>query len=74
VFAYKAFRYAGARASKEVMQSFFSGVKLKLGLTALLLALALKFLVIIPLPFFWSFMFGSGCAITDTNIFKNFKF
>jgi len=58
VFAFKAFRYAGARASREVMQSFFSGVKLKLGLTALLLALALKFLVIIPLPFF-----GALCLV-----------
>ena len=52
VFAYKAFKYAGARASRKVVESFYSGVKLKLGLTALLVALALKFLVIIPLPFF----------------------
>ncbi|GLX78487.1 hypothetical protein tinsulaeT_18270 [Thalassotalea insulae] len=55
VFAIKAFRYAGATASKKVMESFFSGVKLKLGLTALLFALVFKFLVIIPLPFFASF-------------------
>lgn len=55
VFSYKAFKYAGATASKKVMESFFSGVKLKLGLTALLFTLAFKFLVIIPLPFFTSF-------------------
>ncbi len=55
VFAIKAFRYAGATASKKVIESFFSGVKLKLGLTALLFALVFKFLVIIPLPFFTSF-------------------
>ncbi|OKY27537.1 hypothetical protein BI291_08865 [Thalassotalea sp. PP2-459] len=52
VFAYKAFKYAGAQASKEVMQSFYSGVKLKLGLSALLFALAFKFLNILPAPFF----------------------
>ncbi len=54
VFAYKAFKYAGATASRKVVASFFSGVKLKLGLTALLFALAFKFLVIIPVPFFTS--------------------
>lgn len=55
VFAYKAFKYAGAQASKEVMQSFYSGVKLKLGLSALLFALAFKFLSIIPAPFFTTY-------------------
>ncbi len=55
VFAYKAFQYGGARAAKKVMESFFSGVKLKLGLTAFLFALAFKFLVILPLPFFTGF-------------------
>ena len=52
VFALKAFKYAGAQSSKKVVESFFSGVKLKMVLTALLFALAFKFLVLLPIPFF----------------------
>lgn len=55
VFAIKAFRFSGAQASKKVMQSFNSGAKLKLGLSAFFCALAFKFLVIAPAPFFGSF-------------------
>ncbi|QBG36265.1 ATP synthase subunit I [Litorilituus sediminis] len=55
VFAYKAFKYAGAQSSKKVVDSFFSGVKLKMGLTAFLFALAFKFLVLLPVPFFSMF-------------------
>ncbi len=51
VFAFKAFKYAGATSSKKVVESFFSGVKIKMLLTAFLFALAFKFLVITPLPF-----------------------
>lgn len=55
VFALKAFKYAGAKSSKLVVESFFSGVKLKMFLTALLFALAFKFLVLLPVPFFAMF-------------------
>jgi len=55
IFALKAFRYAGARAAKKVVESFFSGIKIKMGLTAVLFSLAFKFLVIEPLPFFGVF-------------------
>lgn len=55
VFALKAFKYAGAKSSKLVIESFFSGVKLKMVLTALLFALAFKFLVLLPIPFFVMF-------------------
>ena len=55
VFALKAFKYAGAQSSKKVIDSFFSGVKLKMVLTALLFALAFKFLVLLPVPFFVMF-------------------
>lgn len=55
VFAHKAFKYAGARASRKVLDSFYSGVKMKLVLTAVLFALAFKFLAIEPLAFFSSF-------------------
>ncbi|ALO33306.1 ATP synthase I [Colwellia sp. MT41] len=51
IFAYKAFRYAGAQSSSKVMESFYSGVKFKMLYTALLFALALKFLVLIPAAF-----------------------
>lgn len=55
VFALKAFKYAGATSSKKVVESFFSGVKIKMVLTALLFALAFKFLVLLPVPFFVMF-------------------
>ncbi len=55
VFALKAFQYAGAKSSKLVVESFFSGVKLKMVLTALLFALAFKILVLLPIPFFSMF-------------------
>lgn len=54
-FALKAFRYGGARSSEKVMESFYSGEKMKIVLTAILLALAFKFIAILPVPFFTSF-------------------
>jgi len=55
VFALKAFRYAGAKSAKKVVESFFSGVKIKMVLTAILFSLVFKFLVIQPIPFFGMF-------------------
>ena len=55
LFAYKAFKYAGARSSKKVLESFYGGEKMKLVLTAVLFALAFRFLVIEPVPFFGTF-------------------
>ena len=55
VFAYKAFRYAGASSSELVMKSFFSGVKLKMLLTAILFIFAFKIMVILPIAFFGTF-------------------
>lgn len=54
-FAHKAFKYAGARASKMVVESFYSGVKQKMAMMALLLGLTLKFVEVEPLPFFCMF-------------------
>ena len=54
-FALKAFRYAGARSSEKVMESFYSGEKMKIVLTAILFALAFKYLALLPVPFFTSF-------------------
>ena len=55
IFAYKAFEYAGAKSSKLVVESFFSGVKIKMIVTALLFAMVFKTLSILPLPFFGMF-------------------
>ena len=55
IFALKAFRYAGARQAKQVVDSFYSGVKLKMVLTAILFALCFKFLELALLPFFITF-------------------
>ena len=56
VFAYKAFQFAGATNSKKVVEAFFGGVKLKMVSMAFILGLTLKFIDIIPLPFFSMFI------------------
>jgi len=71
-FAHKAFKYAGAKSSKLVVESFFSGVKIKMFLTALLFALAFKFLVLLPLPFFGIFCLVMVMPLL-TPFFINFK-
>ncbi|SET68384.1 ATP synthase subunit I [Thalassotalea agarivorans] len=52
IFAYKAFQFAGASASKKVIDAFFMGEKLKLVLTAVLFAISFRFFSIEPIPFF----------------------
>jgi len=71
LFAYKAFKYAGARASRKVVDSFFSGVKLKMALMALLLALAFKFIVLAPLPFFAMFSLVLVLPAVTPHLFKH---
>jgi len=71
LFAYKAFKYAGAQASRKVVDSFFSGVKLKMALMALLLALAFKFLVLAPLPFFAMFSLVLVLPAVTPFLFKS---
>jgi len=71
VFALKAFKYAGAKSSKLVVESFFSGVKLKMFLTALLFALAFKFLVLLPIPFFSMFSLVMALPLLTPFVFKN---
>lgn len=61
--------YAGARSSKLVMESFFVGEKIKLVLTVILLALAFKYLAIIPVPFFTTF-----CLVMATPLLTPFLF
>ncbi|REL29057.1 F0F1 ATP synthase assembly protein I [Thalassotalea euphylliae] len=72
VFALYAFRYAGASANRKVMDAFFRGAKIKLGLTAILFALAFKFLVIIPVPFFGAFCLAVFSSLL-TPMFLKFK-
>ena len=71
VFAYKAFKYAGAKSSRLVVESFFSGVKIKMIVMALLFALAFKFLIpfvlFMPLPFF-----GMFCLVMALPLFTPF--
>jgi len=71
IFALKAFKYAGAKSSKLVVESFFSGVKLKMFLTALLFALAFKFLVLLPIPFFIMFSLVMALPLLTAFVFKN---
>lgn len=52
VFAHKAFKFAGARAAEQVVDSFYKGVKLKMLLTAILFVLCFKFLELTPIAFF----------------------
>jgi ATP synthase protein I len=70
LFAYKAFKFAGAKASKQVVESFFSGVKLKMALMALLLGLTIKFVAISPLPFFSMFCLVMALPIITPFIIK----
>lgn len=55
VFAHKAFKYGGATASKKVIESFYSGEKLKMVLVAILFALTFRFLTFEPVPLFATF-------------------
>jgi ATP synthase protein I len=70
LFAFKAFRYAGASSSKLVMKSFFSGVKLKMLLMAVLLIFAFKIIVILPLAFFGTFFLVMALPLLTPFLFK----
>ncbi|NMP30796.1 F0F1 ATP synthase assembly protein I [Thalassotalea sp. M1531] len=70
VFALYAFRFAGASASKQVMDSFFKGAKIKMVLTALLFALSFKFLSISLVPFFSTYILAVVSPILYTALSK----
>lgn len=70
IFAYKAFKYAGARDSKKVVESFFSGVKLKMVVMSLTLGLTLKFVEILPIPFFSLFILVMALPLITPFIIK----
>ncbi len=73
VFALYAFRYAGASASRQVMDSFFKGAKVKMVLTALLFALSFKFLDLSLAPFFSTYIIAVMSPIIFTAM-KRFTF
>ena len=70
VFAHKAFKYAGARSSEKVINSFYAGEKIKIVLTVILLALAFKFLAFQPVPFFTSFCLVMVMPLLTPLLFK----
>lgn len=55
-FAKKLFRHQGARAARQIVNSFYSGEALKLALTFVLFAIVFKFFKIIPLVFFAAYI------------------
>ena len=69
-FAYKAFQFAGATNSRKVVESFFSGVKLKMVLMSLILGLTLRFVVINPIPFFSMFVLVMALPLITPFIIK----
>ncbi|MDN3653074.1 ATP synthase subunit I [Thalassotalea ponticola] len=74
VFALKAFRFAGARQAKQVVDSFYSGVKLKMVLTAVLFALCFKFIDLALLPFFVTFSLAMVAPFLTAIANKFFNF
>jgi ATP synthase protein I len=70
LFAYKAFKYAGARSSRQVVDSFFSGVKQKMILMAFLFALTFKLVEVIPLAFFGMFCLVMAMPLITPFILK----
>jgi ATP synthase protein I len=65
-FSYKAFRYSGARAARDIVRSFYAGEAGKLILTALLFAVAfIGIKPLMPLALFGVYLltlFVNGCA------------
>ncbi|WP_188866233.1 F0F1 ATP synthase subunit I [Pseudomonas asuensis] len=65
-FSYKAFRYSGARAARDIVRSFYAGEAGKLILTALLFTVAFAGIKpLMPLALFGVYLltlFVNGCA------------
>lgn len=56
VFATKAFKYQGARAAKQIVNSFYKGEAQKIVLSAFLFTITFAFCRIKPVVFFLSYM------------------
>jgi ATP synthase protein I len=55
-FAKKLFQHQGARAARQIVNSFYSGEALKLALTFVLFAMVFKLFNIVPLVFFAAYI------------------
>ncbi|WP_237758321.1 F0F1 ATP synthase subunit I [Legionella londiniensis] len=56
IFAWKLFQYQGARAARQIVNSFYKGEALKITLSAVLFALVFIFFAVVPLIFFAAFI------------------
>ena len=77
-FAYKAFRFSGARAAREIVRSFYAGEAGKLILTAVLFALAFAGVKPLMAPALFGVylltLMVSWCAPADgKNIYKTLE-
>ncbi len=56
LFAARLFKYQGARVAKQIVNNFYKGEALKIGLSVLLFSLVFAFCNIVPLAFFTSYV------------------
>lgn len=56
LFAIKLFKYQGARAAKQIVNSFYKGEAIKIGLSMLLFTAVFIWVKIIPLAFFSAYI------------------
>jgi ATP synthase protein I len=70
-FARKLFQYQGARAARQIVNSFYSGEALKLALTFVLFAIVFKFFKIVPLVFFAAYILAQMVFWFAPLIFDN---
>lgn len=54
-FAWMIFRYSGARAARQIVNSFYKGAGLKFLLLIVLLSLVFMYWTVVPLAFFLAF-------------------
>ncbi|MFD2165786.1 ATP synthase subunit I [Thalassotalea euphylliae] len=70
VFALYAFRYAGARAARQVRESFMKGARIKMLLTAILFGLSFKFLSLSLVAFFGTYILAVISPIIYSAIYR----
>jgi len=56
LFAIKLFKYQGARAARQIVNSFYKGEAIKIGLSMLLFTAVFMWVKIIPLAFFSAYI------------------
>jgi ATP synthase protein I len=58
IFAYRVFAYKGARSADKIISSLYRGEAIKLLITCLLLALVFRFVSVVALAFFITYIFA----------------